>query len=413
MSAMETQTHPHPQDPWAATHQLIFRQATMDPKQRFYHHFSESVTVLQDQIEQLPSIANVGGERQEANDHILAGIAKLQNEVSDAADYTPSYDRKQYSEVIFFLILAIVDHVKLTTSPQTIKSLQDKLNETVSQIAPKSKFQFRRTSTTHIDMGAPENDPRLNPGSLSRTKPHQVSVAPAPQSIPSTNREDTLGELPPKSTFKNYNEEIARPSASPLRKPSFSAAKNIGISNHSRLHIILPSSAARATASGSLTDLNGCIVDMSIPTASGAAFPGLVIKNVSKSLIVAGRVNGPVHITGVSDSILVVVAGQVRIHECSNVDIYLHCGTHPIIEDCSGMRFAPLPSAYVTEAEESTENQWDQVDDFKWLKAGQSPNWTTLSEGERLSDELWRNVVPGQPGVSVEESLKKLGIPRR
>ncbi|KAF4966270.1 hypothetical protein FSARC_6003 [Fusarium sarcochroum] len=383
---VQTATHPH--DPWAATHQGIFHSVTMDPKQRFYNHFTESVTALQDLVDELPSISNVGGERQEAIDHILASIAKLQNEVSDASDYTPSYDRKQYSE--------------------TIKTLQDKLNETLTKIAPKSKFQFRRTKTDHIDMGAPENDPRLSPGSLSRTKAATIA-----SSLPPTNKEDTLSELPPKETFKNYNEEMARPSASSLRKPSFSAAKNIGISNQSGLHIILPASASRATSSGSLTNLNDCIIDMSIPTAAGTAFPGLAIKNVTKSLIVGGRVNGPVHITGVSDSTIVVVARQVRIHECTNVDIYLHCGSHPIIEDCSGMRFAPLPAVYTTEADEPTENQWDQVDDFKWLKAGHSPNWTTLSENEMLSDELWRDVVPGQPGASVEETLKKLSIPRR
>jgi hypothetical protein len=347
--------------------------------------------VLQDLIDELPSIANVGGERQEAIDHILASIAKLQNEVADAADYTPSYDRKQYSE--------------------TIKTLQDKLNETITRITPKSKFQFRRPKTNHVDMGAPENDPRLSPGSLSRTK-HDSTVTTGMASPPPM-KEDTLSELPSKETYKNYNEEMERPSASSLRKPSFSAAKNIGISNHSNLHIILPSSASRATSSGSLTDLKGCIIDMSIPTTEGSAFPGLAIKNVSKSLIVGGRVNGAVHITGVSDSTIVVVARQVRIHECSNVDIYLHCGSHPIIEDCSGMRFAPLPAPYRTEAEEPDENQWDQVDDFKWLKAGHSPNWTTLSENERLSDDLWKDVVPGQPGVSVEEALKKLNIPRR
>lgn len=66
-----------------------------------------------------------------------------------------------------------------------------------------------------------------------------------------------------------------------------------------------------------------------------------------------------------------------------------------------------------TETEELSENQWNEVDDFKWLKAGHSPNWTTLSENERLSDEAWRNVVPGQPGFSVQETLKKLDIPRR
>ncbi|KAH7156916.1 tubulin binding cofactor C-domain-containing protein [Dactylonectria macrodidyma] len=385
MSIMEAQTQAPTQ--WSATHPFLFRRkSTMDPKQRFYNHFTESVSGLQDLVDELPSIANVGGERQEAIDHILAAIAKLQNEVSDAADFTPSYDRKQYSE--------------------TIKALQDKLNETIAKITPKSRFQFRRTNTPHVDMGAPENDPRLNPGSFSRK-----NTLPIAETIPEPPKEDTLSDLPTK--VKNYNEEMARPSNSPLRKPSFSAAKTIGISNHSGLHIILPSSAARATASGSLTELSGCIVDMSIPTVHGAPFPGLAIKNISKSFIVAGRVNGPVHITGVSDSILVIVSRQVRIHECSNVDIYLHCGSHPIIEDCSGMRFAPLPDVYVTEADKDTENQWDQVDDFKWLKADHSPNWATLPEEERLADELWRKVVPGQPGTSVEETLKKLGIPRR
>ncbi|KPM44303.1 hypothetical protein AK830_g2279 [Neonectria ditissima] len=383
---MEAPIQTHTQ--WAADHPFLFRRkSTMDPKQRFHNHFAESVTGLQELIDELPSIANVAGERQEAIDHILAGISKVQNEASDAADFTPSYDRKQYSEAI--------------------KALQEKLNETIVRITPKSRFQFRRTDTPHVDMGAPENDPRLNPGSLARK-----NTMPTTDSVPDeAPKEDTLSDLP--SKLKNYNEEMARPSNSPLRKPSFSAARNIGISNHSGLHIILPSSAARATSSGSLTDLNACIVDMSIPTATGAPFPGLAIKNIANSLIVAGRVDGPVHITGVKDSILVIVSRQVRIHECSNVDIYLHCNSHPIIEDCSGMRFAPLPAAYETEADKASDNQWDQVDDFKWLKTDHSPNWATLPEDERLIDELWRKVVPGQPGVSVEETLKKLGIPCR
>lgn len=277
-------------------------------------------------------------------------------------------------------------------------------------------------------MGAPENDPRFSPGSLARNVMAEQQAQRQPREVKNEElKEDVLTELPKKT--KNYNEEMARPSASQLRKPSFSTARNIGISNHTGLHIILPSSAARATAAGSLTELNRCIVDMSIPTATGAPFPGLVLKNISKSLIVAGRVNGPVHITGVSDSILVVVSRQVRIHECSNVDIYLHCNSHPIIEDCTGMRFAPLPAAYVrlscnpslicwltrfqvTEADRDDENQWNQVDDFKWLKADHSPNWSTLSESETLGDEIWEKVVPGQPGASVEETLQKVGIPR-
>jgi len=363
----------------------------MDPKQRFYRHFLDTEAALLEEIAVVESVANIAGERQAAIDHVLAGISKLQNEVADAAEFTPAYDRKQYSE--------------------SIKALQDKLNETVARVTPKSRFQFKRApKTAYVDMGAPHNDPRLNPGGRL-TRNSFPDNNPVSSSAVEDGKDDTVPPLPPS---KNYNEEMARPSDSSLRKPSFSTARHIGITNQNGLHIILPSSAARATAAGSLTDLKGCVVDMSAPTgAAGTPFPGLALRNIDRSLIVAGRVAGPVHITAVTNSIIVVTARQVRIHECHNVDIYLHCGSHPIIEDCSGMRFAPLPACYVTDAEKESENQWDQVDDFKWLKAGHSPNWTILSEEGRLEDEVWTKIVPGQPGVSVDETLTKVGLPRR
>lgn len=59
---------------------------------------------------------------------------------------------------------------------------------------------------------------------------------------------------------------------------------------------------------------------------------------------------------------------------------------------------------------ENQQNQWDQVDDFKWLKAEPSPNWSILPEADRLSDDVWENVVPGEPGVSVGEILAKIGL---
>lgn len=103
--------------------------STVDPKEKFYRHFRDSIeggllllaylglmwylffiacllmtllsssAVLQDQIGQLAHLSSIGGERQEATDHILAGISKLQNEVADAAEFTPAYDRRQYSDV--------------------------------------------------------------------------------------------------------------------------------------------------------------------------------------------------------------------------------------------------------------------------------------------------------------------------
>lgn len=146
-----------------------------------------------------------------------------------------------------------------------------------------------------------------------------------------------------------------------IRKPSFSTARDIDISAHRNMHIILPATAARATTSGRVTDLQGCVLDMSVPTLApskdrpkgtlrnrASPFASLAIKNVSRSLIIAGHVAGPAHITGVRDSVLVVNARQVRMHECESVRVWLWCGSRPIIEGCKGMRFAEIPRHYVS-----------------------------------------------------------------
>ncbi|KZL80403.1 tubulin binding cofactor c [Colletotrichum incanum] len=362
-----------------------------DPKEKFYRHFQDEVTILQEQINGIGSIAQVGGERQDAIDHILAGISNLSNEVADASDYVPSYDQRNYA--------------------QAVKALTDKLNETTTKLAPRSRFQFkpRGASTATSDVAAPKNDPRLLVGS-SLAEPLPASRG-GPVVAPDVQAEtDGLGELP--SFAKNYNEEMARPSATKVRKPSFSTAKDVAIFGQEGLHIILPSSASRATSSGRLTDLKGCVVDMSLALSGNTSFANLALKDIEKSLIVAGNVTGPAHITGVSDSIIVVAARQVRIHECKNVDIYLHCSSHPIIEDCSNMRFAPLPASFDT-PEDPVKNQWDQVDDFKWLKSEPSPNWSILPEEQRLADEIWTKVVPGERGKDLHDILKAVGVSKQ
>ncbi|KAJ2987269.1 hypothetical protein NUW58_g4601 [Xylaria curta] len=122
-------------------------------------------------------------------------------------------------------------------------------------------------------------------------------------------------------------------------------------------------------------------------------------------LIIAGHVAGPAHITGVEDSIIVVAARQVRMHDCKNVHVYLHCASHPIIEDCSQMAFAPLPLFYGNESTTPETNLWDQVDDFKWLKDVASPNWVILAEDRRIADGVWKDTRIATLPVSYAESL--------
>jgi hypothetical protein len=226
----------------------------------------------------------------------------------------------------------------LTRLRQAFESAVELRRSKLEQDAKPARFKFK-PKTKHVDMGAVQNDPRYSPGVQLM---NQARVPPL-----------TLRDLPndaPTSQGKDYNQEMAQPSSSQIRTPSFSTANTIEISKHKSLHIILPHSASRATAAGSLKDLESCIVDMSIPT-NGAPLPSLALKNISRSLIIAGRVSSSVHITNVKDSIIVLTAQQARIHDCKNVCIYLFCASDPVIENCSQMRFAPLPTIYVSNEE--------------------------------------------------------------
>lgn len=236
------------------------------------------------------------------------------------------------------------------TGFQTVKALTDRLNETQTKLAPRSRFQFKSRVPQAAASGPGAVELKPDPRDIANANLVDGSSPAFGGPTPRSNRseaEDDVGALPSFGASKNYNEEMAKPSLSNVRKPSFSSAKEIAISGQRGLHIILPSTASRATSSGRLTDMTGCVVDMSMATPTSAPFANLALRNISRSLVVAGKVSGPVHITGVKDGIVVVAARQARIHECHNVDFYLYCSSHPIIEDCSNVRFAPLPASYV------------------------------------------------------------------
>ncbi|KAI8948596.1 tubulin binding cofactor C-domain-containing protein [Xylaria longipes] len=360
-----------------------------DPKEKFFRHFQAEITLIQDEIESLATLSAIGGERQAGIDKVLAGISRLSNEVMDATDFIPSYDQRAYS--------------------QAIKALTEKLNATTGKLRPKSRFQFKSRSTeTAAALSQNGPDPRLHrPWGSDGRQDAEDSNKPAPDA----ETRDDVGTLPSIPSSKNYNEELSRSeNVHGVRKPSFSTAKNIAISDHTGLHIMLPSTASRATSSGSLTNLERCIVDMTIPTSTDAPFAGLVLKNIKHSLIIAGHVAGPAHITGIEDSILVVAARQVRMHDCKNVHVYLHCTSHPIIEDCSQVVFAPLPAFYANDSTTPETNQWDQVDDFKWLKDTPSPNWGVTAADDRILDDVWENTVCGTASMNTDDILRELKI---
>ncbi|KAJ9620994.1 hypothetical protein H2203_007581 [Taxawa tesnikishii (nom. ined.)] len=381
----------------AATATMTQQQTTQGhPQERFFRHFQLEVTALQDQIQRLDDHGVSGGEQADAIEHCQGRIARLSNEVKDASSYLPAYDQRTYSEAI--------------------KALLDKLQKTRSSLAPRQKFSFKSGYIKKNASAISLNDAaELASQQRQRVGGHKASAessfAPTPAELQSPAPEMVDDEATGNDPVNKSLREILQ-SGNAIRKPSFSQATSISLSSHNGLHIILPSSASRATTSGALSNLRNCVVDMSVPTASGRPFAGLTLKNVSNSLIVCGHVNGAAHITGVSDCVVVVACRQFRMHESKNVDVYLQCGSRPIIEACEGVRFAPFPATYATEADSQVRNQYDQVDDFKWLKAEPSPNWSVLDAQQRIADETWRDIVPGGPGFGPEDILKAVGVSR-
>ncbi|KAK4161817.1 tubulin binding cofactor C-domain-containing protein [Cladorrhinum sp. PSN259] len=381
----------------------------LDPKTRFDYQFRHSVSNITSQIQSLGSLSSSPsiGELGDAIQHILASISQLSTSVSDAgADNTlPAHDQRVYAD--------------------TVKSLRDQLGEMRAKVEPNKgkRFTFKRrtpasqqSTTDSRKLGSVGNTDQPTTGTAkveeeetSKTQDYNAELSASPPQRPGTSTES--GRL--------------------VRRPSFSSARSITISGHSNLHIILPASASHATSAGQLTELKKCVVDISTPTAreGGTPFASLVLKDIDHCLIVAGHVDGAVHITGVSDSVIVVVARQVRIHECDNVDVYCWVASHPIIEDCEGMRFAPCPKEFLEDTGKEENELWKKVDDFKWLKHGQSsPHWKVLPEEERVGfreedkegdgkgkggveGKVWRRIVSGDGGRLVREDiLRKVGV---
>jgi hypothetical protein len=216
--------------------------------------------------------------------------------------------------------------------------------------------------------------------------------------------------IDPDTSTKSIEDEVVSdgiPDGPGVRRPSLSTATKTIITNHAHLHLKLPASAAHATSSGTISNLQRCVIDLSAPTTS-APFSALYLKNIQNSVIICGHTAGAVHITDVSNSVLVLSCRQFRMHGSKKVDVYLHSASRPIIEDCDGVRFAPMPQVLAAPAMAHVANHWDQIDDFKWLKAEASPNFSLLGEAERVEDGAWMDKIV--ESEDREDVLRALGI---
>jgi hypothetical protein len=101
----------------------------------------------------------------------------------------------------------------------------------------------------------------------------------------------------------------------------------------------------------------------------------LYIQQALKSIIVSTSQDSCL-LHSLKDCILFVRARQLRIHDSVNVTVYSNVNSGPIIEDCSSMRFG------LWDCEGTEDNQWNNVQDFCWLKQSKSPNFEYVEQGD-------------------------------
>ncbi|XP_067286423.1 tubulin-specific chaperone C [Pseudorasbora parva] len=126
----------------------------------------------------------------------------------------------------------------------------------------------------------------------------------------------------------------------------------------------------------------------------------LHIKNIRSCEILCGPVSSSVFVDQCTDSTLVFPCQQLRTHNTTATQIYVHVTSRAIIEDCREVRFAPFMWTYPGIQDhfnvaglDPNKNNWTDVDDFNWLAAGTpSPNWTVIPETERICS--WDFVGP-------------------
>ncbi|KAK5615831.1 hypothetical protein CRENBAI_021616 [Crenichthys baileyi] len=117
----------------------------------------------------------------------------------------------------------------------------------------------------------------------------------------------------------------------------------------------------------------------------------LHLKHINACEILCGPVATSVFVDHCSNSILAFPCQQMRTHNTTDTQVYLHVTSRAIIEDCLRVSFAPFSWSYSTLDQDFSasgldrdRNNWSQVDDFNWLAAGTpSPNWTVIPEEDR------------------------------
>ncbi|KAK0205340.1 tubulin binding cofactor C-domain-containing protein [Desarmillaria ectypa] len=191
----------------------------------------------------------------------------------------------------------------------------------------------------------------------------------------------------PVSRFSFKKRQVASDQSRPLsavgvaaepisQEPSPSQASILNFSSRTNelLTVDLSDVSARDVT---LSNLANCVVNLIAPAQLTVS--AVHAQNLRNVVILLPMIQSSIMLHDLDNCVVVVGCHQFRMHTSRTVDVYLSIPSHPVIENCSDIRFAGYPSALQREIQVAA-SKHTSVQDFSHIKATPSPNWTLLPE---------------------------------
>ena len=307
-----------------------------------------------------------------------------------------------------------------------LAELEAKLKEQRERLAPKKKFGFKNRSKVGGKAAAAKSGGAANGAADGAGAADgegatiATNVTAAAEGAASGDGTASVAGASSAASAAAAAAALASAAADPLRrqvgKDTFVAVHNSECPSFRDVH---GQSLTRPAGLGpssdfALDNLDHCEVRLLSPST------GLWIRGLKHCLVICVPLNGFVYVSECTDCTFVFGARQLRIHTSTDCDLYIHAASHPILEHCSAMRFAPYPRVpkafercFETVGLAADKNQWKLVDDFDWLKASHSPNWSVLPDAERRVDFARMATFAGEEpgGVEPEPGAPEPGAP--
>ncbi|KAI4385244.1 hypothetical protein MLD38_003295 [Melastoma candidum] len=352
-------------------HQALLQRLSQKTATSSSSSSSSSVTAAATFLSQFTSLksaieSQLSSAAPEDLSSISVSISSLENLVAENSYHLPAYD--------------------LRACLKAVSELKSSLQTVSSEVVPKKKFSFRRNKQSLskpdcTDVGVKTVQALTSDGQYSQASEKSesnITLNGGMQCVDQNLDNSSSAEIPFAQCKTKGNEDVK------LEESLVRNNEQLGFRNR-KGELLVMNVKDQEVGEFTMRDLESCEVRLigSVRT--------IFVHRLRDCKVYTGPVMGSILIEEAEGCTFIFAAHQIRIHGVRSSDFYLRVRSKPIIEDCTGVRFAPYCLRYdgvdddLKEAGLSKETgSWAMVDDFKWLRAVQSPNWSVLPENQRI-----------------------------